>query len=469
MQVIFKSYMTLSEKIKKGESRTLEFKVDFPEGNQLSRSVVAFANGAGGEILIGVDDKGFVKGLAEDQINNYPDRIAASISDSCNPLIVPDIFRTTIENKSVIIIKIYPGSAKPYYLKNTGIDKGTYVRIGAINKIADNNVIRELERQRNNISFDEEINYRYEIADFDLNKFSADFEKYANKKITNVDMFNFKLFVNENNKEYLSNGAVILNGLEDKAKVKCARFKGNEMGEFIDRKEFSGMLYDVVESVIAFIKNHISLKGVIEDLHRDDTYEVPLIALREAVINAIVHRDYTIESDIKVAIYDDMIEIMSPGVLPGSITIDQIDEGRSEIRNKIISRIFKEFNLIEQWGIGITKIIKSCESYGLKKPLFIEKGGFFSVEIYRDRPNTDRIPTANRPQTDLKTALVMDFTEQELKIIEFLKQNARMERSDVMELLEIKETRAKELLSVLINKGTIERKGTGKSSFYILT
>jgi len=158
-----------------------------------------------------------------------------------------------------------------------------------------------------------------------------------------------------------------------------------------------------------------------------------------------------------LAIYDDMIEIMSPGLLPGSITIDQIDEGRSEIRNKVISRIFKEFNYIEQWGIGINKIIKSCESYGLKRPQFIEKGGFFSVEIYRDRPNTDRIP-----------AISIIFTDQEQQIIELLYKNGKIERSDVMSLLGIRETRAKELLSDMVKKGIINREGKGKNSFYIL-
>lgn len=338
--------MKIIEKITTGENRFVEFKGDLPVKDQIAKTVIAFSNGAGGEIFIGVDDNGSITGLTDKQLNEYPDTIANIISDRCKPMIMPDIYRTTIENKTIIAVKIYPGSLKPYHLKTSTPDQGTYIRIGASNKLADSSILRELERQRNNISYDEEPDLVTPLEKFDFNKFTIDFEKYTQKKLNDNDFKTLKLVTVEGNHKCLTNAASILGGLYERTIVKRARFKGCDMIEFIDRKEFGGMLYNVVEDVIGFVKNHINLHGKIENIQRIDSYEIPIAAVREAVINAIVHRDYTIESDIKVAIFDDMIEIVSPGILPNSITMEDIEEGRSEIRNRTLARIFKELNFI---------------------------------------------------------------------------------------------------------------------------
>jgi len=451
--------MKITDKISNGENRFVEFKGDLPAKEQIAKTVIAFSNGAGGEILIGVDDNGDIAGLTDKQLNEDPDTIANIISDRCKPMIIPDIYRTTIEGKTIIAVKIYPGSLKPYHLKSSTPEQGTYIRIGASNKLADSSILRELERQRNNISYDEEPDLETPVEKFDFTKFIADFEKYTQKKLSDNDFKTLKLVTVESNHKYLTNAASIMGGLYERTIVKCARFKGCDMIEFIDRKEFGGMLYNVVEDVIAFVKNHINLHGKIEAIQRVDSYEIPIAAVREAVINAIVHRDYTIESDIKVAIFDDMIEIISPGILPNSITMEDLEEGRSEIRNRTIARIFKELNFIEQWGSGIAKIIKLCEQYGLKKPMIKEKGGFFCVEIYR--PKTDRKPTENRPKKN-------DFSDQENMILKYLKTKHKITKIAIMDLLQVKETRAKEIISKLIDKKILVKIGNGRSSAYSL-
>ncbi len=154
------------------------------------------------------------------------------------------------------------------------------------------------------------------------------------------------------------------------ARIKCARFKGEDLGEFIDQKEFNGPLYSQVENTIAFAQIYIPKAGKVKGVQRVDTYAVPLEAVREAVINAIVHRDYSISgSDIKFAVFDNRIEITSPGNLPKSLELDDIISGRSEIRNRVIARFFREINFIEQWCPGIQKIITLCENNNFKKPL----------------------------------------------------------------------------------------------------
>lgn len=141
-----------------------------------------------------------------------------------------------------------------------------------------------------------------------------------------------------------------------------------------------------MNSAIGFIKSHINIAGIIKGsgLKRKDVLEIPEEVFREAILNAIIHRDYAISgSDIKVAVYNSRIDIVSPGGLPKSITIEEIYVGRSEIRNKVIARIFREAGIIEQWGSGIPRIREACQQEGLKAPELSEDGMFVKLTIFR--------------------------------------------------------------------------------------
>jgi ATP-dependent DNA helicase RecG len=166
--------------------------------------------------------------------------------------------------------------------------------------------------------------------------------------------------------------------------VKCARFKGTDMSVFLDRKEYSGDLPSQLEQAEGFIKNHIHLRGEIKGLQRTDTYELPEESLREALVNALVHRDYANQGrDIKVGVYDDIVNVVSPGGLPSTLTAETLLDGRSEIRNRVIARVFKELGYIEQWGSGIQRMRAACLAQGLAEPQIREKGDFVDVEFYR--------------------------------------------------------------------------------------
>ncbi len=156
------------------------------------------------------------------------------------------------------------------------------------------------------------------------------------------------------------------------------------MDVFLDRKEYGGDLLTQLENTENFIKNYISLSSEIKGLQREDHYEIPIEAIRESLVNVVVHRDYSNDGrDIKIGIYDDMVNIVSPGAFPSTITQEDILEGRSEIRNRVIARVFKELNYIEQWGSGILRIKSSCKARGLKEPEVVEKGDFVDVSLYR--------------------------------------------------------------------------------------
>ncbi|MDW7694042.1 ATP-binding protein [Flammeovirgaceae bacterium SG7u.111] len=146
------------------------------------------------------------------------------------------------------------------------------------------------------------------------------------------------------------------------------------MDIFIDKKEYGGDIFSVLENTQNFILNHIHLKADIKGLYRNETYEIPQVSLREALVNAVVHRDYVNGGrDIKVGVYDDIVNIVSPGSLPNSLTMEDIFNGRSEARNRVVANVFKELGLVEQWGTGINRIIHACEEFGLKTPSMAEK------------------------------------------------------------------------------------------------
>lgn len=396
--------------IKKGESKTVEFKAASPGGSTLAKTIVAFSNMAGGKVIIGVEDRtNKIIGIDDNDALELPDKISSIILNRCSPAIIPEIYLNNIRGKLVLVVEVYSGPLKPYYLKSKGRDEGIYIRVGATNKPADIEMRLELERQRRNVSFDEELDYEKDQSAVDTERLSQDFNQYTGKTLGFNNLLTLGILKEENKNLYPTKGGLLLGGTEEYleyARIKCARFKGNEMGEFIDQKEFSGPLYRQVENVMKFAHVYIAKAGKVEFLKRIDTYEIPLEAIREAVVNAVVHRDYSISgSDIKFAVFDDRIELTSPGALPKTLTLDDILTGRSEIRNKIIARFFKEINLVEQWGSGVRKILNCCKDAGLKSPEFIESGLFFKVIFYkekRSKHHTDSLKAGSTPKVHQK-------------------------------------------------------------------
>jgi len=233
---------------------------------------------------------------------------------------------------------------------------------------------------------------------------------------------------------------------------------------FLDKKEYSGSIFDILENSLNFILNHINLRAEIKGLYRTDTYEIPIVALREALINALIHRDYINQGrDIKVGIYDDIVNIVSCGSYPNSISQANIENGRSDARNRVIANVFKELGLIEQWGSGIARIKSSCFEVGLKEPKICEVNDFVDVEFYR--PNKEETVVKS---SDTVGKVSDNLTRQEEKIIQYIDKHQRVVSKEVEKLLSIKESRTRELLKNMMDRGLIERLGRGRSTYYQL-
>jgi len=283
--------LNLQELIIQGENKSVEFKEQLPKNESIVKTIVSFSNTSGGKLIIGVRDNREIVGIDDKDIFELQDRLSSLIFDRCYPNILPEIYTQNIEGKLLLVIEVFRGNLLPYYLKKEGKNNGTYIRVGATNRKASFENIVELERQRRNISFDEEINYEVEFSLLDLSPLYEVFEKVG-KPLTHQKLKNLKLSKVEHEKEYASNALLILLGYYPHCMVKCAKFKGTSMDLFLDKKEYSGNIFSILENAQNFILNHINLRAEIKDLYRTDTYEIPKVALREALINALIHRDY---------------------------------------------------------------------------------------------------------------------------------------------------------------------------------
>jgi len=470
--------MTLQELIKEGESKTLEFKETLPKNDSIAKTVIAFSNTSGGKLIVGINNQREVVGIDDKEIFELQDKIASSLADSCHPNILPEIYTLHIHGKIVLVIEVSRGNLLPYYLKNHGKDSGVYIRLGATNRQASAEMIQELERQRVHQSFDEQIAWDTQLDSLDLSPLQNAFSKIG-KTLDHAKLLSLKLIKQEQGTYYPTHGLLILLGLYEHVEIKCARFKGTSMAVFLDKKEYTGDLFTQLEQTELFIKNHLHLKAEILGLQRTETYEIPIPAIREALVNAIVHRDYSnFGRDIKVGIYDDILSIVSPGGLPNGVTIDEVLLGRSEIRNKVVARVFKELGYIEQWGSGLSRMNELCREANIQEPKTKESGDFFDIEFVRpqmvktEKKVSDTDDYGNTPTDyDRLRPIVPDYDQlqiEEKKILNYILDNEKITKKEALNLTGYGETKTKEILGALVDKNIIVRDGQGRSTHYKL-
>ncbi|MFK4049524.1 RNA-binding domain-containing protein [Acinetobacter venetianus] len=463
----------LLREIQKGESKTLEFKQQLPKGQQIAKTLIAFANSSGGKLIVGVSDDRQLVGIQED-IFDLQDKITSMIYELCSPQLAVQIYIENIAGVELLVVEVARGSLFPYYLKPMGREQGTYIRLGASNRVASPENIQQLELQRLNVSFDSLANYQYPLEKLDLTVLETAF-KAADKALNLEKMLNLKLVIEEQGQRYASHGLLILLGKYEHVMTQCARFKGTNMSVFLDRKEYTGNLFSQIEQTEIFIKNHLSLRAEIRGLKRYDYLEIPENAIREALINAYVHRDYSnFGRNIKVAVYDDLVNIVSPGGLPNGLIEADLLQGRSEIRNRVLARVFRELGYIEHWGSGLQRIKQMCEAEKLATPEFLETNDFFDVKLYRPQVQIVSDDSSNKTDDHGRLRVITDdsipnfehLSLEQQQILSFAFEHGKLNRSDVMQLLNIEKSKAFELLKSLMELGLLRRNGQGRATTY---
>ncbi|MCP1662143.1 MULTISPECIES: AlbA family DNA-binding domain-containing protein [Methanocalculus] len=378
-------YIPISERIAKPEGKTLAFKRDLSSPKNILKTVVAFANTAGGHILIGVDDDSREIVSISDPLDEE-ERLCSLIADSIAPGLVPEIELVSINNKTLLAVEVYPGSQRPYYLKKEGPFDGVYVRLGSTNRKADQELISELRRSVSGISFDEMP--LPDLTGDDLDTDAARRQFRGQRDLTDEEILTLKLLVPVQGKLVPTTGGMLLFGKKREyyfpdAWIQCGRFIGVDKAYIFDHIEIHEHLPDAVGSVMLFLKKHAFRGADFSGIRRRDVWSIPLTILREAIINAIVHADYSQKgAPIRVSFFDDRIEIENPGILLPGMIIEDVKHGVSKIRNRVIARVFKELDLIEQWGSGFRRILREAKDLGLPEPEIIEIGMRVRVTVF---------------------------------------------------------------------------------------
>ena len=464
----------LIEEILKGESEKTEFKEN-AKTNTYIKTVVAFANGNGGKIVFGVKDNREIVGVENEF--EVMDGIINAISDNCYPMIVPDISLHTLENKTVILVEIEGGKKKPYYLKSKGMQKGTYIRSGATTRIIEEDyVLKELVLEGENKYFDQQVCHGESVSDEEIEKFCEWLEKLARKnsendteirKITRNTLLSWKVLEEKNGRIFPTNAYILLSGKgnwEVSRKIQCGVFKGETRSIFVDKKEFEGSIIMQLEKAYQYVLEKINLGSDIVGIYRVDKYEIPPKSIREVIANAVIHRSYLEPNDIQVALYNNRLEITSPGMLLSGVNVKRMKEGYSKLRNRAIASVFAYVNIIEKWGSGIPRIMNEIREYGLQEPEFIIFENDFRVNIYRKNYNTTQSTQGSTQDISKKEKIdVKNLTETDKIIINTIINNPEMSQKQIADNLNWTVNKVKYYMKKFKQKNILKYEGTSQN------
>lgn len=375
--------MELPQILQQSEGKTLEFKRDLSSPQAFLRTVVAFANTAGGRILIGIENgTRYISGITDPLTEE--ERIASLISDSVSPMLLPDIEILRHRSRNVISIRIYPSSSRPHYLGDDP-DTGAYVRVGSTNRRADMDLLGEMRRHVLGESLDASPMPNLNSEDIDFSVASELFTEYRN--LTHNDLNVLRICTQYQGRTVPTMGGMILFGRDrlthfPDAWIQAGRFAGTDKSQILDRAEFHMTPIKAIEAAFAFVERHMASGLEIDQLRHTPRWLLPPVVVREALVNAIAHTDYSQRgSPIRVAIFDDRLEVENPGLLPFGLTIDDLPRGVSKIRNRVITRVLYELRLVEQWGSGAQRMITACLEKGLASPIWEELGNRIRVTV----------------------------------------------------------------------------------------
>lgn len=377
--------MDLLALLRQPEGKRLEFKRDLSSPDGVLRSVVAFANTAGGTVLIGIEDRTrHVRGI--ENVLDVEERLANLISDHIVPRLVPELEILPWQKKQVLAVRVHASPIRPHYLRREGLDGGAYVRVGSTNRRADRDLIAELQRFARGQAYDEEPMLDLDSEAIDFRAASESFARV--RRLRRTDLQTLRLVTTHQGRRVPTIGGVLLFGQPREAHfpdawIQAGRFQGTDRSRIVDSAEIRAHLPAAVEEAVAFVEKHALHGAEIGRVHRVERWNLPPVAIREAIVNAVVHTDYAQRgAPIRLAIYDDRVEIENPGLLPFGLTLDDLPRGISKLRNRVIGRVFHALGLVEQWGSGIQRMTTACREAGLAPPVLEEIGTRFRVTLH---------------------------------------------------------------------------------------
>ncbi|MDR1266382.1 MAG: putative DNA binding domain-containing protein [Propionibacteriaceae bacterium] len=372
-----------SGRVVRPEGKTREYKLNLASKDRVLQTVVAFANSAGGELVVGVRDDATVVGVGEPLTEQ--DRLSRMVADSIKPQLAPLIELVTVAGKTLLVASVPLGSQRPYYLKASGRYGGTYYRSGADNLQAGASMVDELALSSRGRTFDKLPCGDAKMEDLDLVGLAA----LLGREVNESTLRTLRLVYDDQGRMVPSNGGVLVASPHPEtflphAWVQCARFRGPGRRNITDQASVYGPIPLAVDKVMDFLKRNAFLSAEFGDKpRRVDVWSIPLDPLKELVVNALVHSSYADHgTPIKVAFEDEAIWIESPGGLVPGMTVEKMRRGESSSRNPVLARVFRELDLIEEWGTGIPEVIQSLKAAGLPEPDFYESRERLRITVH---------------------------------------------------------------------------------------
>lgn len=448
------------------ESETLEFKEQYTDN--IKKSIVAFLNCNGGKLYVGVRDDGTASGLAN------TDNIALQISNAIRDTIKPDatmfIHYDTLEvdNHIILAVDIQRGTDRPYYISTKGMrPEGVYVRQGPSSVPASDSAIRQMIKDTDGDSFElmRSLNQEltFDATSQEFNTRNVDFRPQQMRTLDLID------------KDGLYTNLALLLSDQCTHTTKVAVFQGSNQNIFKDRREFTGSLFTQMNDVYDFIDYHNQTYSTINRLNRVDTRDYPELALRESLLNMLVHRDYAYSASSIINIFDDRIEFISIGGLVSGIELDDIMAGISICRNEKLANVFYRLQLIEAYGTGMAKIMDSYIGQS-QKPICTTTSNTFKITL----PNINYVKShinsvAENSNTSVNSDTLYDLSSNsssfvnESMVLDYLKSHNQMTRIDAENLIGGSSSKASRLMKKLVDAGVLEKHGNARNTVYTLS
>ena len=424
------------------ETENIEFKLQVTD--EIYKEVIAFANTDGGTIYVGINDNGDVVGI--DNIDETYTRITNGIRDVIHPDVTMFI-KYTLQDNKVVKITVGEGSYKPYYLKSKGLKpNGVYIRQGASSVPASPEQIRQMIKDLDGDVFEDmrsmEQSLTFHAAEKMFKKYNVEFSAEKYRVLGMID-----------SSDSLYTNLALLISDQCMHTTKVAVFANDTNTEFRDSKEFTGSVFEQLENTFDYLMLCNKTMATFKGLERVERSDYPQEAIREALLNAIVHRDYSFSGSIIINVNDNEMEFISIGGLVSGLSPDDIRSGISQPRNKKLAEVFHRLHLIESYGTGIRRI------YSLYNNCAIQP----RIEV---TANTFKIVLPNMNSNDVKET-VAAVTHQMQSVLDFIEENGEISDSEVQELLQIKNTRAYTLMKKMEKEGLIVIVGRGSRKKYI--
>lgn len=428
--------------------------------DDIKKEIIAFANCHGGKLYVGVKDDGTVIGVAD------PDNTALQISNMVRDAIKPDLtmflhYETLMQDeKKVVMIEVQRGTDRPYYLAKKGMrPEGVYVRQGYSSVPATATAIRQMIKETDGERFEimrslnQSLTFHAAKKEFKLRNVEFGTQQMRTLKLIDSDGL-------------YSNLALLLSD-QCSHTIKVAVFQGTDQSVFKDRREFSGSLLQQMNDVYDYIDIHNRTRATIEKLLRIDTRDYPEVAVREALLNLLVHRDYSFSASGLISIYDDRIEFISIGGLMPGIDLEDVLAGISVCRNQDLANVFYRLHLIEAYGTGISKIMRAYAGQNTLPRVLVTKNTF-KIVLPNINEQAERIAVVEQKAAGGIDADKKKLGAEEKVILTYAETHDSIKSKNVMELLGVSASTALRLLKRLVMSNELVQHGKARNTYYSL-